>query len=446
MAIPLKPIARRALAAQSDDRLVRLLRDGHEPAFDEIVRRYREPLVAFAAAIADASRAEDVVQAGLMRAHGALLADEREISLRPWLFAIVRNGALNAIRDEPTWSELDSDQQGGEQAPAAVEQREELEHLVNAICALPEAQRQALVMREMEGVGHADIAAKLHTSPTAVRGLIFRARTTLRNALGALVPLPILRWLLDDAAAAAAVTVAGTGTGSALLGGALSKAAVGLTAAVVAVGAGKAIEDRRSGDERVGTDDAAAQAATGSGPGRAGGNGPAGSGSGGPGSEEGVETRAERREELRDRAADRREEQRERERDGAEDARHAREDRRDENAADDGDDNRGGDDDSSSGDSGGSSGSSSDHGGSSGSSGSSGSGHGGSSGSSGSSDSGHGGSSDSSGSGSDDDFETDERDDESGSGADSSGSGSGSDHEDGSLTTDRLGALSSSVA
>jgi len=284
MATPLRPIARRALAAQSDDRLVRLLRDGHEPAFEEVVRRYRGPLVAFATAIAGSGRAEDVVQSGLMRAHAALLADRREINLRPWLFAIVRNGALNAARDEPAWSELDPELHEIGAGATSPEQREELEHLVNAICALPESQRQALVMREMEGVGHAEIAAKLHTSPTAVRGLIFRARTTLRNALGALVPLPLLRWLLSDPATAAAATAgaAGAGGGGAVLGGAFGKAAVGITAAVVAVGAGSAI-DRRSGEERQEDGPEAARAATGSGGSHGGSTGSRGSGSGAPG-------------------------------------------------------------------------------------------------------------------------------------------------------------------
>jgi len=272
MPISLRPIARRALAAQSDDRLVRLLREGHEPAFDEIVRRYRGPLVTFAAAIAGAGRAEDVVQTALMRAHRALRADAREIRLRPWLFAIVRNGALNAVRDEPAWSELDPERQGDRETAATAEQREELERLVDAVCALPESQRRALVMREMEGVGHAEIAAKLQTSPTAVRGLIFRARTTLRNALGALVPLPVLRWLLEDAAIAATAGAAGTGGagvgvvgtgGGALFGGAFGKAAVGLTVALFAVGAGKAIQDRRDGGDRDEAGPETARAATG---------------------------------------------------------------------------------------------------------------------------------------------------------------------------------------
>ena len=62
------PFARALLRSQSDERLVRLARDGQEGAFDEIVRRYRAPLVAFAAAYAPAERAEDVVQESLTNA------------------------------------------------------------------------------------------------------------------------------------------------------------------------------------------------------------------------------------------------------------------------------------------------------------------------------------------------------------------------------------------
>ena len=80
------------------------------------------------------------------------------------------------------------------------EQREELDRLVVAMCALPDAQRQALVKRELEGVGHGEIAAQLGTTATAVRGLIFRARTGLRDAVGAL-SVPFLRILLSDVTA-----------------------------------------------------------------------------------------------------------------------------------------------------------------------------------------------------------------------------------------------------
>lgn len=240
----LRPIARRALAAQSDERLVRLIREGHLPAFEEAVRRYQGPLVAFAAAIVPYDRAEDVVQASLQKAHAALRADEREINLRPWLFAIVRNGALNVIRDDPSWETIDPNLAGARQPSAVAEQNEDLKRLVTAICALPAAQRQALVRREIEGDGHAEIAAALGTSATAVRGLIFRARSALRDGLGALVPLPVLRLLMTEAPAVAGGGVAVGG----LALGAGAKTGVVLTTAALALGGGLVAERDRSGE------------------------------------------------------------------------------------------------------------------------------------------------------------------------------------------------------
>jgi RNA polymerase sigma factor (sigma-70 family) len=239
---PLRPIARRTLSAQSDQRLVQLAREDHGPAFEEIVRRYRSPLVAFAAAIVSANGAEDVVQASLAKAHGALLVDDRDINLRPWLFAIVRNCALNAIRGEPRVDELDEALSAHSSPSEIAEGRENFDRLVVAMCALPEAQRQALVKRELEGVGHGEIAAQLGTTATAVRGLIFRARTQLRNSMGALVPLPVLRALL---AQGSAVGAAGGGASAALLGGAGAKGGAAIAAAVLALGTGIAIEGRK---------------------------------------------------------------------------------------------------------------------------------------------------------------------------------------------------------
>lgn len=239
---PLRPIARRALAAQSDERLVKLLREGHGPAFEEIVRRYRGPLVGFATAIVSANGAEDVVQASLAKAHSALLEDSREINLRPWLFAIVRNGSLNSIRGEPRVDELDEALAAHSNPSDIAEGRDDLDRLVVAMCALPDAQRQALVKRELEGVGHGEIAAQLGTTATAVRGLIFRARTQLRDAVGLMVPLPVLRTLL---AQGTAIGAAGGGASAALIGGAGAKGGAAIAAAVLALGTGIAIEGRK---------------------------------------------------------------------------------------------------------------------------------------------------------------------------------------------------------
>src|SRR3954471_14154091 len=97
-------LATTALRFQPDSRLVGLVREGHDVAFEEIVRRYRLPLVAFAGAIVPRDHAEDVVQEALTKAHRALDSGDAEINLRPWLYTIVRNRALNTLRDEPVYA------------------------------------------------------------------------------------------------------------------------------------------------------------------------------------------------------------------------------------------------------------------------------------------------------------------------------------------------------
>src|SRR5262245_3220889 len=94
-----------ALRAQPDGRLVTLVREGYESAFEEIVRRYGRALGRYAASIVG-SRSEDVTQDALSKALLAMRRDDNEIELRPWLYRIVRNTALNDLRDRPPTAEI----------------------------------------------------------------------------------------------------------------------------------------------------------------------------------------------------------------------------------------------------------------------------------------------------------------------------------------------------
>ena len=67
--------------------------------------------------------------------------------------------------------------------------RERLDALVGALLSLPARQRQALVMREFEGRSYDEIATRLGASNGAVRQLLNRARTSIRERLGALIPV-----------------------------------------------------------------------------------------------------------------------------------------------------------------------------------------------------------------------------------------------------------------
>jgi RNA polymerase sigma factor (sigma-70 family) len=246
-----------ALRAQPDRRLVDMVRDGYDAAFEEIVRRYRRPLDRFAAAIVG-NHSEDVTQDAFSKALLALRGTEAEIELRPWLYRIVRNTALNDLRDQgPIAEELPEALAGARSAAAEVEAREELAELTERLRALPEPQRAALVMRELEGLSHEEIAAALGVSGGAARQAIYRARATLRGGLGLLLPLPLLRALADhggEAAAAGGAIAAGAGAssagGAALggLGGGAVKAGLATVLVAGAVGAGVAVEHRGGSD------------------------------------------------------------------------------------------------------------------------------------------------------------------------------------------------------
>ncbi len=237
-------LAATALRCQPDSRLVGLVREGHELAFEEIVRRYRPPLVSFAAAIVPRAHAEDVVQEALAKAHRALSSGDAEISLRPWLYAIVRNRALNALRDEPAHDHLDESFDGVPQPQDVAARREELAALTARLKGLPAPQREAIVKRELEGRSHDEIASALGLSVGAVRGLIYRARATLRDGAGMLFPMPVLRALLSPESTPDAVGVAGAAAGLAAGGGGgiALKAGATLGVAVIAAGSGLAIQ------------------------------------------------------------------------------------------------------------------------------------------------------------------------------------------------------------
>jgi RNA polymerase sigma factor (sigma-70 family) len=256
-----------ALRTQPDRRLVSLVRDGYDAAFEEIVRRYGQRLRRYAAAIVG-GRSEDVTQDAFSK---ALLAMRRkdddaapEIELRPWLYRILRNTALNDLRDRPPDSVelVEGAAGGGRSASEEAERREEMAELVERLRSLPKPQRAAIVMRELEGLGHDEIAAALGMSGGAARQAIFRARQALRDGVGLMIPMPALRMLFDHAADAGAA--AGAGGAATALGGAGAGTAlkVGVLTAVLAgsVGTGLAIKGDSPADR--GPEPAAAAAST----------------------------------------------------------------------------------------------------------------------------------------------------------------------------------------
>ena len=219
----------RALRFQPDGRLVSLVRAGYESAFEEIFRRYGAALRSYAASIVTAQRADDVTQEAFTKAYLALRDTDKEIQLRPWLYRIVRNTALTDIRDEPKPAlELDEARAAGMSPEELAEQREEISRLMAGLSELPEPQRAAIVMRELEGLSHEQIATSLGLSGGAVRQSIYRARRALREGVGLLVPMPVLRLLLEEGfTQGASAAAAGGGAGIAVKAGVAALLAAG---------------------------------------------------------------------------------------------------------------------------------------------------------------------------------------------------------------------------
>jgi RNA polymerase sigma factor (sigma-70 family) len=177
------------LRTQSDARLVDLVRAGNDRAFEAIVLRYHRPLLRHCRRLLPAGRAEDAVQQAFLRALEAMRADERELQLGPWLHRIAHNTAIDSLRRlDSHWEELDDRMDGVEPTHAAVERRARFDSVVSTMGDLPERQRRALVLRELEGRSYDEIAATLGVTGAGVRQLLNRARNTVRAAASALVP------------------------------------------------------------------------------------------------------------------------------------------------------------------------------------------------------------------------------------------------------------------
>ena len=175
------------LRLRSDEQLVAAFRSGNDEAFRVIHDRYRQRLFAYVRQmLASCSRqdAEDVLQDVFVRAYGALRNDNREMNVRAWLYRVAHNRCIDHLRRPvPPAAEIFEVSRKPLHDPVEeAQRRDDLRRLVIDVGNLPEQQRSALLMREIDGMTYADLANALDVTVPAVKSLLVRARVGLVEA------------------------------------------------------------------------------------------------------------------------------------------------------------------------------------------------------------------------------------------------------------------------
>jgi RNA polymerase sigma factor (sigma-70 family) len=174
------------LRIQSDERLVALTRRGNQAAYEALVGRYQSRLLAFCRhMLGSREDAEDVLQEVFAAAFNAMIADERALNVRPWLYRIARNRSLNHLRRVQAIGVDSMDvhlSENGASAADKVHRREEFRLLVEDVQGLPETQRTALLLREIDALSYDQIAEAMETTIPSVKSLLVRARVSLAEA------------------------------------------------------------------------------------------------------------------------------------------------------------------------------------------------------------------------------------------------------------------------
>ncbi|MCP9491250.1 MAG: sigma-70 family RNA polymerase sigma factor [Solirubrobacteraceae bacterium MAG38_C4-C5] len=194
------PLAPPPATQRTDEELVASVRRGDDAAFGVLFERYRPRLIAFAAGmVGDHGRAEDVTQEVFISALRRLRATDAPIAFKPWIYEIARNACIDTFRRSRRTDEVSLDVEEGpvagivarlaNTAPGpvtALDDKERLTDLRGAFGGLSDAERDALVLRELEGRSYREIGERLEMARPAVESTLFRARRKLEFEYGEL--------------------------------------------------------------------------------------------------------------------------------------------------------------------------------------------------------------------------------------------------------------------
>jgi RNA polymerase sigma factor (sigma-70 family) len=163
-----------------DAHLVALIREGRPAAFETVYDRHHRSILSFCRhMLGDPDEAQDAVQHTFLAAYNDLISSSKQVHLRAWLFTIARNrcySILRSRREHPTSQLTDAVTEG---LATQVQRREDLRDLVGDMRQLPQEQRAALVLAEIDSLSHQEIGDVLGVPKDKVKALVFQARESL---------------------------------------------------------------------------------------------------------------------------------------------------------------------------------------------------------------------------------------------------------------------------
>jgi RNA polymerase sigma factor (sigma-70 family) len=175
---------RRSLAGRSDESLVAIAKEGDERAFEILYERHEPAILRYCRSLLRSTQeAEDVKQEVFVLAISALRRGAQPDAFRPWLYRVAYNACMSHLRVRRPVLVADN---GVLVGPAGTAEpfdghREELRQLLDDIGKLPDVQRGALLLREMDGFSYEQVGEVLGLPLSTVRASIFRARRTLQG-------------------------------------------------------------------------------------------------------------------------------------------------------------------------------------------------------------------------------------------------------------------------
>jgi RNA polymerase sigma-70 factor (ECF subfamily) len=176
-------------ALPTDADLVSAFKKGDVSAFDALFARYRRPIFGYIyRSVGAAPLAEELTQDVFLKVFQHLRRTDENMSVRPWIYRIATTTCIDAHRAATRRPAVVDDAEALRSAPGGLDpverhlEREQGRAVRSAIDALPAQYRQALVLRQLQGLAYAEVAEALGISVEAVTSLLHRARQAFRAA------------------------------------------------------------------------------------------------------------------------------------------------------------------------------------------------------------------------------------------------------------------------